>query len=124
MIPFENEINEKNSFIGEKNIKAGIGLTHILTSLTENQRKIIKFLAKYQLEAEEKNKKLLTLTQLSDLLVENMIVSSQKHAQDLLVEPIDHEIIVEKNIDGRIVYKIQLQYEVMEKLVNGDYDNI
>jgi hypothetical protein len=124
MIPYYNEINEKNSFIGEKNIKAGIGLNHILTSLTENQRKIIKFLAKYQLEAEEKNKKLLTLPALSDLLVEHMIVSSSKQAQELLVEPIDHEIIIEKNIDGKNVYKVQLQEEVMEKLVNGEYDNI
>lgn len=38
LIPYYNEINDKNSLIGEKNIKAGIGLNHILTSLTENQR--------------------------------------------------------------------------------------
>ena len=132
IIPYYNEINEKNSFIGEKNIKAGIGLTHILASLTENQRylyviifrKIIKFMAKYQLEAEEKNKKFLTLSSLSDLLVENMIVSSPKQAIELLIEPIDHEIIVEKNVDGKNVYKVQLHYEVMEKLVNGEFDNV
>ena len=38
LIPYYNEINDKNSLIGEKNIKSGIGLNHILTSLTENQR--------------------------------------------------------------------------------------
>jgi hypothetical protein len=122
-LPYYYESNDKNSMLGEKNLKAGIGLNHILASLTENQRKVIKFLAKYQLEAEEKNKKLLTLQTLSDLLVENMIVSSMKQVHELLIDPKDHEIVVEKNIEGKTYFVVQLQDEVMEKLVNGDYDN-
>jgi len=53
-----------------------------------------------------------------------MIVSSTKQAVELLIEPIDHEIIVEKNVEGKNIFKVQLQDEVMEKLVNGDYDNV
>lgn len=85
---------------------------------------MLRLLAKYQIEAEEKNKSLLTLNSLSEYMVENMIVSSQKQAKDLLVEPIDHELVIVKNTEGKEFYKVNLQYDVLEKLANGEYDDI
>ncbi len=66
---FENydmEISDKNSLTGEKNIKAGMGLVQILKSLTQNQREMIKIIAKEQLAG---NGNQLSLKNLTNLLM-------------------------------------------------------
>ena len=84
---------------------------------------MIKIIADHQLqERESKPRKYLNKNMLSEKLVEDMIYSSMQNIQELLNEPIDHGIIVEKNIDGKIFYKIDLNEDIIEKLVKGEFD--
>ena len=86
---------------------------------------MIKIIAEHQLQQREnKSKKYMNKIMLSEKLVEGMIYSSMQNLQELLNEPIDHGIIVEKNIDGKIFYKIDLNEELIEKLVKGEFDII
>lgn len=121
---FENydmEINDKNSLTGEKNIKAGMGLIQILKSLTQNQRDMIKIIAKHQLEGNVNN---LSLKNLTNLLINETIASSQNQVVEFLLEPKDHHLIVERKGASGTFYKLNLSQEILEKFNSGEYDNL
>ena len=81
---------------------------------------MIKIIAEHQLQQREnKSKKYMNKIMLSEKLVEGMIYSSMQNLQELLNEPIDHGIIVEKNIDGKIFYKIDHFFNKTITVVNG-----
>ena len=118
---YNNEICDKFSITGEKNIKSGEGFIQIFKGLTKVQRKIIKAIAEYQINSEAINT--LTLSALRDLLIENMIVSNSSQIKDLLLEPMDHDLIVERNgKQGKSYYKLNLEVEMLSNIVNGNYD--
>ena len=121
---FENydmEISDKNSLTGEKNIKAGMGLVQILKSLTQNQRDMIKIIAKEQLNG---NGNQLSLKNLTNLLITEMIASTQIQVLEYLIEPKDHHLIVERKISTGTVYKLNLSEEILQKFMSGEYDKL
>jgi len=118
---FDMEINDKNSLTGEKNIKEGMGLVQILRSLTKNQRDMIKIIAKNQLKG---NTLILTLKNLTKLLIDEMIASSQNQVLEYLIEPIDHGLIVERKSTAQSYYKLNLSDEILNKFDSGEYDNL
>lgn len=121
---FENydmEISDKNSLTGEKNIKAGMGLVQILKSLTQNQRDMIKIIAKEQLAG---NGNQLSLKHLTNLLINEMIASTQNQVLEYLIEPKDHHLIVERKISTGTVYKLNLTEEILLKFSSGEYDKL
>jgi hypothetical protein len=121
---FENydmEISDKNSLTGEKNIKAGMGLVQILKSLTQNQRDMIKLIANEQLAG---NGNQLSLKNLTNLLINEMIASTQNQVLEYLIEPKDHHLIVERKISTGTVYKLNLSEEILQKFISGEYDKL
>lgn len=122
-IKYELEINEKNSLTGEKSLKSGAGLIEVLKSLTKNQKEVLKVMAEIQLKGD--------LTQMAPkALVEYMvdngfgICNTQNRFMELIFEPMDHEIIVEKVLpkNNKHIYKLNLDNDILEKIVNGSYD--
>jgi hypothetical protein len=113
------EINDKNSLTGEKNIKAGMGLVQILKSLTVNQRNMIKIIAKEQLAG---NGNSLTLKNLTNLLASEAIASSNNQVAEFLIEPKDHDLILERKACTDTVYKLNLTEEILHKIAAGDFD--
>jgi len=121
---FENydmEINDKNSLTGEKNIKVGMGLGQILKSLTANQRNMIKLIAKEQLAGKGNT---LTLKNLSNLLANEAIASSNNQVLEFLIEPKDHHLIVERNSNNGTIYKLNLTEEILQKISAGEFDDL
>jgi len=116
---YDMEINDKNSLTGEKNIKAGIGLVQILKSLTQNQRDMIKLIAKEQLAGRGNS---LSLKHLTKLLIDEMIASTQNQVLEYLIEPKDHHLIVERKISTGTVFKLNLTEEILQKFTTGEYD--
>lgn len=116
---YDMEISDKNSLTGEKNIKAGMGLVQILKSLTQNQRDMIKIIAKEQLAG---NGNQLGLKNLTNLLINEMIASTQNQVLEYLIEPKDHHLIVERKISTGTVYKLNLSEEILQKFMSGEYD--
>jgi hypothetical protein len=121
--PYELEINDKNSLTGEKNIKSGTGFGEILKSLTKNHRDVIKIMAEIQMKGD--------LTQMTPkALVDYMtdhgfgVCNSQNRFMELILEPRDHEIIVERLLPktNKQIYKLNLDNEILEKIVNGEFD--
>jgi hypothetical protein len=120
--PYELEINDKNSLIGEKTIKSGNGLAEIFRSLTKNQRDVLKHIADIQLRGELD---ILTAKGLVDYLSDNAygVCNNQNRLMELIHEPIDHEILVERiHKNTKQIYKLNLEIEVIEKIKNGEFD--
>jgi hypothetical protein len=122
---FDMEINDKNSLTGEKNIKEGSGLVQILKSLTRNQRDMIKIIAKTQLKGNTLN---LTIKNLTNLLIDEMIASSQNQVLEYLIEPLDHNLIVVRNSNSSSksysFYKLNLTDEILSKFDIGEFDDL
>jgi hypothetical protein len=116
---YEIEVSGKNSLVGEKSMKSGIGLTQILQCLTDSQRAMINKMAEVQLSREKKK---LTLDNLADIMIMEMIATSKDNLRNMIMEPKDHEIIVIKDINGVETYSLNLEKEILQKLANGDYD--
>jgi hypothetical protein len=53
------------------------------------------------------------------------ICNTQTRFMELIFEPMDHEIIVEKMLpkNNKQIYKLNLDIEIIEKIANGDYEN-
>ncbi len=119
-----SEINEKNSLTGEKSIKSGSGLGEVLKSLTLNQKEVLKLMAQIQLKGDLS---LMTPKALVDFMLDNGygICNNQNRFMELILEPLDHEIIVEKILkkNNKQVYKLNLDNDVLEKIASGEYDN-
>jgi hypothetical protein len=118
-IDYEVEVSDKNSLVGEKSMKSGIGLSQILQCLTDSQRLMIKKLAEIQLG---KDKKKLTLDNLADIMIMEMIATSKDNLRNMIMEPKDHEIIIVKEINGYEYYTLNLEKEILQKLKDGEYD--
>ena len=123
LCPYELEINNMNSLSNEKNLKAGRGLEEVMRSLTKNQRDVIKVMAEIQIKGDMT---VMTPKALVDFMVDNGlgICNNQNRFMELILEPIDHEIIVEKLLPrtNKLVYKINLDTEVVEKIIGGQFD--
>jgi hypothetical protein len=120
--PYELEINDKNSLIGEKTIKSGNGLAEIFRSLTKNQREVLKHIADIQLKG---NLDILTAKGLVDYLSDNAygVCNSQNRLMELIHEPIYHEILVERiHKNTKQIYKLNLEIDVIERIKNGEYN--
>ncbi len=115
------EISDKYSITGEKSIKSGLGFSQVYKSLTLLQKKIVKAMAEYQLN-NEGGSGLLTHNILCDLLKDQRILTNSTQIKGLLIEPMDHDIIIERQKQGKLVYKLNLNIEILSDLVRGDYD--
>jgi hypothetical protein len=118
-VDYDIEVSDKNSLVGEKNIKTGMGLAQVLKCLTDSQRLMIKKMAEIQLISDIKN---LTFDKLVEIMIEEMIATSKDNLRNMLNEPKDHDIIQVKDIGGKEVFKLNLDKEILEKLKDGEYD--
>jgi hypothetical protein len=96
-----------------------MGLAQVLKCLTDSQRAMIKKMAEIQLTNDMKH---LTFEKLVDIMIDEMIATSKDNLRNMLNEPKDHDIIQTKDINGKEVFKLNLEKEILEKLKNGDYD--
>lgn len=124
-LPYQYEINDKTSLTGDKNLKSGSGLMQILKSLTKNQREVIKVMAHIQMKGDLN---MMTPKALVDYMTDNCvgICNNQNRFMELILEPKDHEIIVEKILpkSNKQIYKLNLDQENLERFVNGDFDKL
>lgn len=120
--PYDAEIDENNSIKGGYSLKGGDGLREIFSSFTENQKKLIKEIAKLTLE---NNYDKLTQKGLVNHIVEKGIgiATTIQKLEELLLEAVDHEIITLKlcSVNNKEIYKINLDRSVIEKIVQGEY---
>jgi len=124
-VPYQYEINDKTSLTGEKNVKSGTGLIQILKSLTKNQREVVKVMAQIQLKGDLS---LMTPKALVDYMTDNCIgiCNNQNRFMELILEPKDHEVVVEKVLPktNKQIYKLNIDQENLEKLANGEFDKL
>ena len=68
----------------------------------------------------------MTIKGIVDYLISNGsgICNNQNRFNELILEPIDHEIIINKatNKSNKEIYKLNLDKEIVEKIARGDYD--
>lgn len=117
-----SEISESLSLTGERKFKSGIGFSQIFKSLTIVQRKMIKAIAECQIGETTIQ---LTLKILTEILMDKMIVNSLNQVKEMLIEPMDHSLIVEKAIkNGKTVYKLNLNDQVVSDIASGAFDSL
>ena len=125
VVPYQYEINDKTSLTGEKNVKSGTGLIQILKSLTKNQREVVKVMAQIQLKGDLT---MMTPKALVDYMTDNCIgiCNNQNRFMELILEPKDHEVVVEKVLPktNKQIYKLNIDQENLEKLANGEFDKL
>ena len=119
--PYEVEINEKNSLIGEKNIKTGTGLIAIYKSLTKNARDVLRVIAELQLREDQA---ILTQRGIVDYMTDEGlgICNSINRFMELIHEPMDHQILVKRNFKEKEIYKLNLEEKMVIKIANGEID--
>ena len=121
--PYDVEISELNGLSGQKGLKSGLGLSEIFKSFSRPQKELLKEIAKLQLR-EEFDK--MTIKGIVDYLISNGsgICNNQNRFNELILEPIDHEIIINKatNKSNKEIYKLNLDKEIVEKIARGDFD--
>jgi len=124
-VPYQYEINDKTSLVGEKNVKSGAGLIQILKSLTKNQREVIKVMAQIQIKGDLN---MMTSKALVEYMAENClgVCNNQNRFMELILEPKDHEIVIEKTLPktNKEIYKLNLDPETLEKFANGEFDKL
>lgn len=122
--PYTIEINDKHSITGEKTVKSGSAFKSIYKSLTDKQKGMLKVMAEFQINSDNRIQDL-TFNELTNLLIDNMIVAGQGQVKGLLFEPMDHDVIVERvnNKSKKQYYKLNLGSEVLADLADGKYDN-
>ncbi len=124
-VPYQYEINDKTSLTGEKNVKSGSGLIQILKSLTKNQREVIKVMAQIQMKGDLS---MMTPKALVDYMADNCVgvCNNQNRFMELILEPKDHEIVIEKTLpkSNKEIYKLNLDQETLEKFANGEFDKL
>ena len=88
--------------------------------MTSTQQKIIKLIAKYQLEhPEEKGIKYKVLV---DLCVEAMLANNQKALKEYLAEAKDHKVVLERVDEGYTYLYMNYPPIVLEKIVSDTLD--
>lgn len=117
---YDLEVNDKNSLDGDKSTKTGKGLMEILKCFTKDVREGIKLIAKTQLEGDNSK---LTENSLQNLFIDNRIAYNHSAFAEFLVEPLDHELIIKRKVgNNKEIYKLNLENEILQKLVDGDFD--
>jgi hypothetical protein len=120
--PYDLEIDENNSIKGGNNLKGGEGLKEIFSSLSETQKRLIKEIAKLNLENDYDN---LTPKGLVNYFVNTGIgiVTDIQKLESLMLEAIDHEIVALKpcSVNNKDIYRITLDRSVIERIAEGEY---
>lgn len=121
--PYDVEISDYNGLNGQKGIKSGMGLTEIFKSFSKQQKELLKELAKLQIK-EDYDK--MTIKGIVDYLISTGtgICNNQNRFSELILEAIDHDIVVTKicNKNNKEIYRLDLDKEIVEKIANGDFD--
>ena len=119
---YDIEIDDNNSIKGVYNIKGGEGLPTIFASFTDNAKKLMKEMAKLYLE---KNYEKLTPKGLVNHFIDSGIgiVTDIQKLEELLVEPLDHEIVLLKfnNDINKDIYKFDLDPNIIAKIADGEF---
>lgn len=120
---YEVEISDFNSLTCEKGLRNGYGLSDILKSFSKGQKDLLKELGMLQLKEDYDH---MTLKGIVDYLVDKGtgICNNQNKFNDLILEALDHEIVVKKKCskNNKEIYKLNLDKEIITKLVKGEYD--
>ena len=121
--PYDVEISDLNGLTGNKGIKSGMGLTEIFKSFSKQQKELLKELAKLQIK-EDYDK--MTIKGIVDYLISTGtgICNNQNRFYDLILEAVDHGIVVNKlcNKNNKEIFKLDLDKEIVEKIANGGFD--
>ena len=121
-IPYDIEIDESNSITGENGLKTGVGLREMFISFSDKQKKLIMEIAKLQLKSQWDK---LTPKGLVDYFVNSGIgvVTDIKKLEELLGDPIEHEIVLLKlnNEINKETYRINYDKETVDKISRGEY---
>ena len=114
---------DKFSITGEKTVKSTEGFAQIYKSLTDKQKAMIKIIGEFQISNDNKIYNL-TYKYLVDLMIDNAVVGGPAQVKNLLFEPMDHDVIVERiyNKNKKHYYKLNLSKEVIEDLISGKFD--
>ena len=100
-----------------------MGLTEIFKSFSKQQKELLKELAKLQIK-EDYDK--MTIKGIVDYLISTGtgICNNQNRFYDLILEAVDHGIVVNKpcNKNNKEIFKLDLDKEIVEKIANGGFD--
>ena len=124
---YSTEICDRYSLTGEKNYKTVIGFKMIMKCLTQNQRKMIKLIAIRQTSSNKDNQigEGLTFKVLTDMLIDEMIVTDNNQVKHMIIEPLDHNIIIErKNKKGNLTYRLNLSDDIINNIIDGQFDSL
>lgn len=120
--PYDIEIDENNSIKIGNNLKGGFGLKEIFSSFTENQKSLMKEIAKLTLKGDHEH---LTPKGLVNYFIETGIgiATDIQKLESLILEAIDHEIIELKvsNENNKEIYKMNLERSIIEKIAEGEF---
>ena len=120
--PYDTEIDESNSIKVGNNIREGAGLKEIFCSFSDNQKRLMKEIAKLNLKGDHDH---LTPKGLVNYFVETGIgiVTDIQKLETLMTEAIDHEIVELKvsNENNKEIYKMNLEKSIIERIAEGEF---
>lgn len=121
---YTNEIGEKFSMTGESTSKSKEAFKRIYKSLTDRQMRMIKAIAEIQIDTDKTKILDLSIKELTNKLIDYQIVTSSSQVRHLIVEPMSHDVIIEKvnNKNKKMYFKLNVTQEVLNDLLNGDFD--
>ncbi len=123
-MPYELEMNDKNSLIGDKTRKNISGLKDILKALSGQQKELLVVIAKKQLKNEWETMNGKSIVEY--IVNEGLGICNNIHRfQEMIVEYLDHNILVEKQLkDGKNYYKLNLGDEIVKQLGSGELNEV
>ena len=109
------------SLFSAKNENQEIGLAFILKSMTEQQQKIVRLIAKKQLESAESRG--IEWKAFAEECIEQMFGISAKSIKDSLHEAQDHKIVMETtNSQGKTVVYMPYPPLVLQKIADDNLE--
>ncbi|EAS04912.2 origin recognition complex subunit 2 (macronuclear) [Tetrahymena thermophila SB210] len=121
-----------------KKEKEGESLKYIFRSLTKVQKEIIQFVAKYIQDKLDQNPGTaiqingltedgqiigLTLKELLEMLIDEMILNSEQQLKENLLEILDHKVIISIENQQKTYYTMNFSRQILEKIVNNKLED-
>eukprot|EP01017_Pseudomicrothorax_dubius_P043695 TRINITY_DN7324_c0_g1_i4.p1 TRINITY_DN7324_c0_g1~~TRINITY_DN7324_c0_g1_i4.p1 ORF type:complete len:201 (+),score=70.04 TRINITY_DN7324_c0_g1_i4:677-1279(+) len=118
---FDNEVNPTETLLQNKGEKGMDSLKFIFKSLNQNQKEVLKVMAEYHLRNPEERG--LTMSDLLHKSIGNMIVSNETQLKEILLELVDHKVIVERRGEGAVTYLgLNLSKQNLAALAKGEME--